>query len=585
MSDFDTEAAKFGRRPFVLVELDLDFCGNDYGVAPCTASRPAGLECFNGFLNCQDKDNYSKTTKTYTYSDILLPGSGIPPLVDSPPKTAPSEITPAKGLGARANATVKFKDVIDDDSATDPYVSTRGYIATDQGTYWGKFFARNGNYYGREMRIKYGFLGASNELTNVETYTYLIDRFERDSLTGEVTLVGKDPLMKGDALKAKVPVVTTGKLASALSSSATSFSVGVGEGAEYALVGKLSIDKEIIDYTRVGDVFTVVGGVAGRGYAGSTAASHSSGATAQEVWWVESDRVDDVVEKLCLDAEIPSAFLDTVNWEPEVTTWLGTYLLTAYITKPVEINKLLGELTQQCGFVLFSDDRDGALIKLKAEVPLLQTELDAAPIYTDASLIKDSLRDKDETKLRISRVWIHHDLIDPTDTSRNKKSNFEVTTARVNANSDSANAYNQKQIKEMYSRWLRSDTAAALTCTRTLARFANPPKSIRFKLDASVQKLNLGDHFFLLSKDFQDEFGAANQIEFQCTALSYDHGSSVYIVKALQFRFASLRQCIVAPNSTPVYTSASESDKGSYGFLCDEATGQMSNGDDAYHVV
>lgn len=184
---FSTEAAKAARKPFVIVELDLDTCAESYGVSPCTA---AGMnKCFNTFATCDDTANFNRSIKTYSYSDIALLGEGIPALVDSV-DTAPTEIS-RKGMAVRANCTVRLNDTRDNDTFTDPYLSTRNYIASDQGTYWGKWLARNVHYYRRTMRIKYGFLEEDDSLTSVETYTYLIDQITRDSRTGKVTIRGK----------------------------------------------------------------------------------------------------------------------------------------------------------------------------------------------------------------------------------------------------------------------------------------------------------------------------------------------------------------------------------------------------------
>ena len=35
---YNSESKKYGRIPTVFVELDMDFCANTYGIAPCTAA-------------------------------------------------------------------------------------------------------------------------------------------------------------------------------------------------------------------------------------------------------------------------------------------------------------------------------------------------------------------------------------------------------------------------------------------------------------------------------------------------------------------------------------------------------------------
>lgn len=47
-----------GREPVQIVEMKQPLCGNVYGVSPCTASRAAGLECYNTRFTCQDPENF-----------------------------------------------------------------------------------------------------------------------------------------------------------------------------------------------------------------------------------------------------------------------------------------------------------------------------------------------------------------------------------------------------------------------------------------------------------------------------------------------------------------------------------------------
>ena len=56
-----------GRMPFNYVELELDFCANVAGVAPCTAIDTGDAKCFNTFASCNDTANFNKTTKIYRF--------------------------------------------------------------------------------------------------------------------------------------------------------------------------------------------------------------------------------------------------------------------------------------------------------------------------------------------------------------------------------------------------------------------------------------------------------------------------------------------------------------------------------------
>ena len=578
---FEAEAKKQGRRPFIIVELDLGFCGNDYGVSPCAASGSAGGECYNTYGTCQDTPNFTNTTKTYKYSDVLLVGSGIIPCVKSV-NTAPTEITPGKGLGARASCSVQLTDFIDTDVQTDPYVSTRSYIATDQGTYWGKWLARNPYYYRRTIRVKYGFLESDNSLTSIETYTYLIDSITLDNRSGNVKISGKDPLILADATKTKTPAASSGKLLADITAGATSLSVESGQGTEYDSAGRIDIGGEIIEYTTLTtDTFSGLT----RGAQGTAAASHSTGDTVQKVRYWDNERPDTILQDLLEDdAGVDSAYIPISDWNDEADIWLSSYTLSANITKPEEVNKLVAELIEQSGVVIFSDDRDGAKIKFQVEAPVLGVDLASVVTLYDKDIIKDSLKISENSKDRISSVWFHHTLINPKDGAK-KRSNFLITDVLSDAGSYSANAYNKEQIKEFHSRWVRSSTPAAVTSNRLIARFSETPKRIEFQIDPAAYVLSVGDHFYLESQDLQDETGAAQNIEFQVTSIDYDPKKTAFKIKALQFRFSGLRYAYFAPDAQADYTSATDDEKARYAFLCDTSTQQMSNGDDPYVFI
>ena len=107
---FDTEKVKPGRRPVILVEMDLDECALTYSVGACTASAGSGNECFNTRNTCQDPANYDNTaTKTLQFSSVLIPGQAYLNCVRSV-TLAPTVINPKKGLGQRASIRITVDD-------------------------------------------------------------------------------------------------------------------------------------------------------------------------------------------------------------------------------------------------------------------------------------------------------------------------------------------------------------------------------------------------------------------------------------------------------------------------------------------
>ena len=72
---YDTERVKLGRKPLLICEIDLDQCALVYGQSPCTASGPAGSECYNTRKTCQDTPNYDGSgVQTLRFSSVFVEG-------------------------------------------------------------------------------------------------------------------------------------------------------------------------------------------------------------------------------------------------------------------------------------------------------------------------------------------------------------------------------------------------------------------------------------------------------------------------------------------------------------------------------
>jgi hypothetical protein len=161
-----------GRKPFILVQIDQDFCTRTYGVAPCTANTP-GNKCYNTLATCQDPANYEKGVRTLSF---CKPTSDLPKAYNYIPSvntvsTAPTKINPANGnqnsspVGQRAVATITFDDHAHSDFWVDPYLSDRTYNPLERSTFWAKWVSRNPYYQNRPLRIYEQYL---NEIYEIE---------------------------------------------------------------------------------------------------------------------------------------------------------------------------------------------------------------------------------------------------------------------------------------------------------------------------------------------------------------------------------------------------------------------------------
>lgn len=207
-----------------LVEIDVDHCSLTYGVPPCQASlnSPATgtRKCFNSLGTCQDPENFTNSPATYRFSEDV---SFVPLEFDAIPLIKEIDITPSilslgKDLGQRSTITIRFRDARHSDAGPnfDKYLSERTYNPFDQGTFWGKFRARNPFLRGRSLRVLWG--DATEPLDTYETRLFLIDSFTGPDINGIFEIIAKDVLVNASSERAQAPVLSEGVLAAVVQS-------------------------------------------------------------------------------------------------------------------------------------------------------------------------------------------------------------------------------------------------------------------------------------------------------------------------------------------------------------------------------
>lgn len=206
---FDTEKVKFYRTQIERLELSLKFCANTYGIAPCTAAGAVGTECYNTSTTCQDRPNYTDTTRKLTICDrggIINPGEDVRPYMTKI-DTASTEVSRANGIATRGRATVQ---AIDEEcyDHLDPYRATRPAAAG--GTFWRRLVARNPNYFGITAKITRGFATEPFSLDAIREEQYIVQRIAGPDPAGRVSITLADRTKLLD--NAKAPAPSKGKL-------------------------------------------------------------------------------------------------------------------------------------------------------------------------------------------------------------------------------------------------------------------------------------------------------------------------------------------------------------------------------------
>jgi len=572
---FIVERGKIGRKPITIVELELDFCDNDFSIAPCTAT---GEPCYNTFATCKDKPNYVKTTKIYRFCDVKDIPIGLEafPVINKA-DLAPAEIVP-NGIGKRASITLSFKDFPHHDRGIDPNVALRSYDVT-QGTFFGKLKARNPHLYGRKLTVYTGYIGETFDtslLVDFEKHTYFIESISDVTARGDVRIVAKDVLKFADDDKSAVPLLTEAPLSSDISSIVDALAVCDGCGASLPSSGVIRINDEIMSYS--GNSSDILTGLV-RGLYNTDASNHSQDDAIQECKVWSDARVIDIIKELLLTfANIDASYINFVDWEVDYSTARSFYKFDAVITESTGVKEILAEVLESSASYLWWDGT-AELIRWK---PLFNINPAASTVLiNDDNILDGSLRIIERDKDRISDAIVFFEQFTPI--NEVKTSNFQRVIATIDVDSSSVNEYNSKSTQNIKSRWISAGNIALSLSSRLIAQYSQTPKRLTFILDAKDASISTGDIITINSRLLQDATGAIAGGLYLITKREEKDLGSTYIYTALQFnldsRFGHITSALQAD-----YLASSDADKVQYAFITD-SEGLMSNGDEGYVLV
>ena len=574
-----------GREPVQLVQIDQDFCAETYGVLPCTASIPTtgAIKCFNTFSTCQDTENFNRSELTLTFgkSADALPRDEyiIPSLVSV--SASPTRLNAGGGssgsgpLGVRASVTITFKDHPHTDRLVDKYRTERSYIATDQGTFWGKWIARNPYYQNRIVRVLDGYKGET--IASMQSRTYIIESVSGPDSSGKVTIKAKDVLRLADNDKAVAPALSEGELIADINDTATTLRVTGEPEANYPAPGVVRIGDEVITYTGVTTIIVdeeinLTGCV--RGTNGTVADDHSAEDRVQLCLQYDDQSVSDIAFDLLTNyGSVPASYIDKVAWDAEVALWLSQFNMTTLITEPEGVTDLLGEITEQGMFYIWWDERQ-QLINLRAIRPATETP---TKISDSSSILAETTSIQVKAGERISQVWVFWNQKDPTEDLDEDK-NYRAVRIRANLEAESVNQYGEQRIKKIYSRWLQNSAQAINVTTRLLSRYADNQKYMTLALDAKDRALWTGDIADITHYNVVDVTGLSEEQRWQ--VIEADEADSGHVVKYKLQRYEYLITELFAfwmESDAPDYVDATEPEKLA-GMWWSEADGLMPDG-------
>lgn len=573
MSSFDTLRVKVGRRPITIVELDLDYCQNTYGVAPCAAilGTTGTAKCYNTYKSCQDTANFNKGTKTYKFcSDIgFLPGGEnlYPCITDV--DIAPTQLNP-KGFSVTASVTVTMRDFPHHDRGVDRYTDDRD--GPPEGSFFGRLRGRNPYLINRVMRVSTGYVDA-DRVVYTRSRTYFVDRMEGPDANGRVRLVGKDVLRFAEAEKAQAPVASQGILSANINNSVTSLTlVPAGIGAEYPSSGTVRIGDELITYSSKST--DTLNGLT-RGTDGTTAVAHDADDAVQLCIRYAAEYIPDILYDLLVNyAGIDPSYIPLSDWIDEADLWIGSFNASVVLSEPAGVKDLVDEILESTGCALWWDEVDAEL-KFKVIVPL-EAE-DAVPLLDETQhILTGSLSVKDLEKERVSRVIIYHDLKDVTGSL--DRANFRTISVQLDATGEGVNAYGTPLTYEVLNRWVPSEALASEIGTRLLARYRETPRELTFRLDAKDATLKTGDLVDVETRLVQAFDGSPSVLRYIVLETREVEIGTHHEYRVMQVSTTGGQgpAAVIAPDAMDDWTAASDADRAKYMFIGSDA-GVMSD--------
>jgi hypothetical protein len=500
------------------VEIDVDRCSLIYGEPPCTAAIPAtgDRKCFNGLGTCQDRDNFDNDPVTIRFA---VDTSYLPPDVECIPcltavDFSPSTVSLGVDLGQRASIKIACVDHPDSDTGTygDPYLADRSYNPFLQGTFFGKFRARNPYLNGRAMRLIRGQVGQA--LGDMETRHFIIESFNGPLPDGSFAITAKDVLKLADGDRAQAPVLSNGFLQAAIDADDMAFTLspaGIGND-EYPASGTLAIGgKEIVTFTRSGDAVTITA----RAQYNTEAVTHEAQDRAQMCLVYDGEDPADIIAGLLENyAGVDGGYIPIDDWRAETGAYLQR-LYTGCVAEPVAVSTLLKELIEQAALALAWDD-EARVIRLQ----VLRGILTNARRFNEDNCVEGSIEVKEQPEKRVSRVWTYFGIINPLrpiDQTDNYRSSAETYDER------SEHDYGSPAIKKVFSRWIPEfgrNVAERLNAIQ-IARYKIPPRRFGLDLwrDGQFQP-KLLDGARVEAWFLQDDTGAGTDVPIQVIRLN-----------------------------------------------------------------
>lgn len=529
------------------VEIDIDYCSLTYGTSPCTAAIgvTGSDKCVQSFKTCQDRANFSNSPVTLRFG-TNADFDALPYLENF--NFSPSKISLGEDLGIRASLTITLTDHPHSEAGTghDKYASERGYDPYSQGTFFGKFRARQPYLRARTLRLIQGTYGQA--ISDMETRTFVIEGFNGPNRDGKYTITAKDNLKRADSDRALYPTLSPGSLIADISSSATSATLspsGIGN-SDYPSSGYATIGgKEVCAFTRSGDVLTLT-----RGQYNTDAIAHSGGDRVQVAKeYLAQDPADVLYDLLVNGAGVDASDIPLTEWQDETSNYYGR-VISALIPEPTPVRELASEIINQCGLMIWWDD-----LTPEIRLRVLRAIPTDALRFDDTKILQGSLQIAEQPKERASRVETYYGMRNPVESVKNKD-NYRASELYIDTEAEQNDG---KAIRQIFSRWIAVGGSAAAERVNALiiGMFREAPRKFTFDIYRhSDQAPKLGDGCIISDPMLQDELGA--RVDVPAQILRVNPRRDRYEIEAQEFLFEDIEP--LDPNDRPITISSNDDD-------------------------
>lgn len=510
-------------KPLTFVEIDIPFCvwKEDYG-----DNYPGGNYKLWQPYTLGNLQSSAHTVINHTFR-FHKPSPFYNPTIHGDSRSlihalniSPQEVEIGINVGRRMSGSVGFTNCLSSDSDYDPHAYDRVAPLNDPfntGSFFGKLMARQPYIRGYPLRIMRGYVGMV--LADFETHHLLIDGTAGDPSSESFTIKFVDSFRGLDDVVAPNPSI--GKLTTDITDTATSFTVESGAGGEYPSSGYVNIGKEIMSYTRSGDVFTI-----SRAKYNTEAQAHNSGDLAQ--WCLEftPQSVSDILytlidEYTSIDA---SVWITKSEWDDEVDTYID-HNYEALVAKPVKVKELVNELVMQCGLILWPDN-----INQKIRLEAIKGVSSGAKTFEDRHFYEGTFKRTIQEDKQITDIVTWYSRVNPLK-QLSETENYASGAWNVGAIT-SVPFFDQKSI---FSRWIHNYDTAIRTNRLFIERFQLPPDSIEFAIPFDPNNnLSVGEGFFVKSRRFEDAYGNNITKPFRVTSLNPQNGIVKIVAEELR---------------------------------------------------